>query len=343
MEALSPLLADGMETLVEALARAAHAQPPLVLVCDPELVRRRAHDLVATSNEFLAASWHNAAAGNATPIDLGAVPTGPSRRSATRPGRSTCPGGPPVRSGWPRPCPMRTPRARRRSPASPEAPEDAWASRWPTPGVPRRRPGPHGRPARRAGGWAPRRGRHRRRRVRPATCRAADRGRRGRPGGARRHALAAGRRCRDRHHGPARRGIDAPRAGLLVVTESDIRGQKGSTRDRSRMPSRRRNTVDPLQLTAGDFVVHEQHGVGRYVEMTQRTVGGATREYLVLEYAPGQARPAAGPALRAHRPARPGHPLRRRRGAQRASPGRLGLAAGQDTRARGRSARSPAS
>ena len=51
------------------------------------------------------------------------------------------------------------------------------------------------------------------------------------------------------------------------------------------MPSRRRNTVDPLQLAAGDFVVHEQHGVGRYVEMTQRTVGGATREYLVLEYA----------------------------------------------------------
>ena len=42
-------------------------------MCDPELVRRRAHDLVATSNEFLAASWHNAAAGNATPIDLGAA------------------------------------------------------------------------------------------------------------------------------------------------------------------------------------------------------------------------------------------------------------------------------
>jgi transcription-repair coupling factor (superfamily II helicase) len=52
-----------------------------------------------------------------------------------------------------------------------------------------------------------------------------------------------------------------------------------------RMPSRRRNQVDPLQLNPGDFVVHEQHGVGRFVEMVQRTVGGATREYLVLEYA----------------------------------------------------------
>ena len=47
------------------------------------------------------------------------------------------------------------------------------------------------------------------------------------------------------------RGLDAPGAGLLVVTETDIRGQKGSTRDMARMPSRRRNTVDPLQLATG--------------------------------------------------------------------------------------------
>ena len=73
MEALSPLLADGMETLVDAVARAAGDTRPMVLLCDPELVRTRAHDLVATSNEFLAASWHNAAAGNTTPIDLGSA------------------------------------------------------------------------------------------------------------------------------------------------------------------------------------------------------------------------------------------------------------------------------
>src|SRR5690606_1546981 len=51
--------------------------------------------------------------------------------------------------------------------------------------------------------------------------------------------------------------------------------------------SRRRNMVDPLQLKVGDHVVHEQHGVGRYVEMVRRTVHGATREYLVIEYAKG--------------------------------------------------------
>ncbi|MFZ0080193.1 MAG: transcription-repair coupling factor, partial [Trebonia sp.] len=59
-------------------------------------------------------------------------------------------------------------------------------------------------------------------------------------------------------------------------------------RDMRRMPSRRRGGVDPLQLKAGDYVVHEQHGVGRFVELTSRTAAGATREYLVLEYAPGR-------------------------------------------------------
>src|SRR5690606_18860240 len=34
----------------------------------------------------------------------------------------------------------------------------------------------------------------------------------------------------------------------------------------------------------GDFVVHEKHGVGKFIEMKQREVQGATREYLVLEY-----------------------------------------------------------
>ncbi|MGB5934672.1 MAG: transcription-repair coupling factor, partial [Ornithinimicrobium sp.] len=59
----------------------------------------------------------------------------------------------------------------------------------------------------------------------------------------------------------------------------------GPTSTTHSMPSRRRKQIDPLQLRPGDLVVHEQHGVGRFVEMAQRTVQGATREYLVLEYA----------------------------------------------------------
>ena len=35
-------------------------------------------------------------------------------------------------------------------------------------------------------------------------------------------------------------------------------------------------------------MVHSQHGVGRYLEMTSRTIQGSTREYLVIEYAPSK-------------------------------------------------------
>jgi transcription-repair coupling factor (superfamily II helicase) len=85
-------------------------------------------------------------------------------------------------------------------------------------------------------------------------------------------------------------GFLASEANLVVLTEADLTGGRGgtSTKDMRKMPSRRRNAVDPLSLKGGDYVVHEQHGIGRYVEMVQRTVAGATREYLVLEYAPSK-------------------------------------------------------
>src|SRR3954463_16030299 len=83
-------------------------------------------------------------------------------------------------------------------------------------------------------------------------------------------------------------GFTSPALQIAVLTETDLAGQRTSTRDMRRMPSRRRNTVDPLQLKAGDYVVHEQHGVGRYVDLVQRTAAGATREYLVIEYAPSK-------------------------------------------------------
>ena len=94
----------------------------------------------------------------------------------------------------------------------------------------------------------------------------------------------------------------------------------------------------PAAAQAGDYVVHEQHGVGRYVEMTSRTAAGATREYLVIEYAPRQAGPAAGPAVRADRPAGRGDQVLRRRGADPAPPRRGGLGQGQGPGAQGRPA-----
>src|ERR1019366_1856799 len=82
-------------------------------------------------------------------------------------------------------------------------------------------------------------------------------------------------------------GFSWPSARLAVLSEADLAGQRtGGGPGATRMPSRRRAGIDPLRLSAGDYVVHEQHGVGRYLEMTSRTIQGATREYLVIGYAP---------------------------------------------------------
>ncbi|HET8642118.1 MAG TPA: transcription-repair coupling factor, partial [Pseudonocardiaceae bacterium] len=83
-------------------------------------------------------------------------------------------------------------------------------------------------------------------------------------------------------------GFSAPALGVAVLTETDLTGTRGAVAGGAKMPSRRRNAVDPLALRAGDFIVHEQHGIGRYLEMIERTVGGAKREYLVIEYAPSK-------------------------------------------------------
>ncbi len=79
-------------------------------------------------------------------------------------------------------------------------------------------------------------------------------------------------------------------AALAVITESDLTGTRGSAPagGAATMPSRRRNFVDPLALKPGDYVVHAQHGIGKYIDLVSRTSGGAVREYLVVEYAPSK-------------------------------------------------------
>ncbi|HEX5017589.1 MAG TPA: transcription-repair coupling factor [Actinomycetes bacterium] len=263
MEALTPLLEDGMQQLVDVVSE----ETGVVLV-DPERVRARSIELHSTSAEFLAASWANAAVGNATPIDLGAASYREldEVREAAR-ARAL---------GWWQIGPF----------GSLDA--DATASSF--------------RPAEQYRGDIER-----------ALTAIVDSVRTG----WRVVVVTAG-------HGPAERfaeqlrerdvaaevvadvdaatdasivqlatgvmehGLASDGLRFLVLTETDLVGQRSSTRDMRRIPSRRRATVDPLQLSAGDYVVHDQHGVGRYVEMTRREVQGATREYLVIEYAPAK-------------------------------------------------------
>ena len=92
-------------------------------------------------------------------------------------------------------------------------------------------------------------------------------------------------------------GADWASQGLLVVGEAQFFGtaSTASVRSQRTLASKRREGVDPLELAAGDLVVHDTHGIGRFVEVVERqlSTGGrqalvSTREFVVLEYAPSK-------------------------------------------------------
>lgn len=95
--------------------------------------------------------------------------------------------------------------------------------------------------------------------------------------------------------GTVREGFESAEASLTVLSEVEFFGRSVTQNEAQPKLAKRRgkNVVDPLQLQAGDFVVHETHGIGKFVELTQRLVPTGSgrqaekmlREYLVLEYA----------------------------------------------------------
>ncbi|MFJ7248314.1 transcription-repair coupling factor [Kitasatospora sp. NPDC098652] len=278
MESLAPVLVDDMELLLDVLPLGS-----VTVVCDPERVRTRAADLVATSQEFLQASWVAAAAGGDRPIDLETIDVSAAslrslaevREHADRIGLPWWSVSPFATSestldgilevdvntltlGMHAVEAYRGDTARAIADAKERLAAD-WRVVMVTEG--------HG----------------------PASRLAEVLGNEGIP--ARLVADLAEAPTRDVVYvscGSIEHGFVDERLKLTVITETDLSGQRSSTKDMRRMPSRRRNAIDPLALAAGDYMVHEAHGVGRYVEMVQRTVQGATREYLVLEYAPAK-------------------------------------------------------
>jgi transcription-repair coupling factor (superfamily II helicase) len=260
MEALAPVLVDELTLVLAELPAGAQ-----VMVCDPERVRTRAADLVRTSQEFLDASWAVAAGGGTAPVDLGAASLKDFEDVRIAAGELAIP-------WW-----GLTALTSDRGIASAFEPVrgyrgDTDAAMSDLRGWTR-------------DGW----------RVllvfdgHGSAQRAVER------------LSAAEVPARlvaqplvepgvvEVTTGRLNGGLVAPDLGLAVLTEADLTGQRGSlSKDTSRMPSRRRNAIDPIQLKAGDYVVHEQHGVGKYVEMVRRTINGGEREYLIIEYAPAK-------------------------------------------------------
>ncbi|MGW8976326.1 transcription-repair coupling factor [Streptomyces platensis] len=276
MESLAPVLVDDMELLLDVLPKGSMA-----VVCDPERVRTRAADLVATSQEFLQASWAAAAMsgagggqadGGAAPIDVGAASLwgiADVRDRARELGMmwwSVSPfaadedlaaDGDTLKLGMHAPDTYRGDTQRALADTK-QWLEDGWRTVFLTEAH-----GPAARTVEVLGGEGiPARLDAELADIAPSLVHVS---------------------C-----GSLDNGFIDPALRLAVLTETDLSGQKAAGKDGARMPARRRKTIDPLTLEAGDFIVHEQHGVGRYIEMVQRTVQGATREYLLVEYAPAK-------------------------------------------------------
>lgn len=263
MEALLPLLHPVQPTtLTHHLPEGAP-----VLLCDPEKVRTRAADLIKTGREFLEASWSTAAVGGDAPIDIealgasGFVPFAQAREDAVAGGHpwwtlSQLPDGKATELDL-RPSP---------SARSQQSLDEIFAmlrahvatggyAAVVTPGA-----GTANRVVEQLG---------------EADTPAAIL----EPGAAPKAGVVGVLK------GPLHEGVVLPGANLVIITETDLTGNRVTASAGKKLAAKRRNVVDPLALAAGDLVVHDQHGIGKFVEMTERVVGGARREYLVLEYA----------------------------------------------------------
>ncbi|QBJ97629.1 transcription-repair coupling factor [Rhodococcus sp. ABRD24] len=278
MEALLPVVRPSqLQLLAEILPAGTH-----VLLCDPERIRTRATDLVRTGQEFLEASWTAASIGGAAPLDTSVlkgdgIDLGASAYRSLRQVRESAEAE--GRPWW------------TISPLSSGSGEELELAVTPAPQIRgsddllaelfvtlRAHVATGGRAAVVvAGAGTAQRALER---MREAEVPAAEL-----PPGAELPRGQVGVLRGSLQDGFVLAGSEKE-PGLVVVTETDLTGNRvAAAGDGKRLPAKRRNQVDPLALTAGDMVVHDQHGIGRFVEMVERTIGGARREYLVIEYA----------------------------------------------------------
>ncbi|TPW18309.1 MAG: transcription-repair coupling factor (superfamily II helicase), partial [Halothiobacillaceae bacterium] len=91
---------------------------------------------------------------------------------------------------------------------------------------------------------------------------------------------------------PLDRGLLLASPAITVITEPQLFGEQALQRRRRKTSRRGSGDVhaivrDLSELQPGSPVVHEEHGVGRYVGLQTLAVGGVETEFLTLEYAGG--------------------------------------------------------
>ncbi len=81
----------------------------------------------------------------------------------------------------------------------------------------------------------------------------------------------------------AERGFVSSTLAYAFITEADLGGKRRLGRHKKESTQGERILLENLQI--GDYVVHEQYGIGLFHGITQVETGGVVREYLLLQYA----------------------------------------------------------
>ncbi|HEY1957725.1 MAG TPA: transcription-repair coupling factor [Polyangiaceae bacterium] len=88
--------------------------------------------------------------------------------------------------------------------------------------------------------------------------------------------------------GKLSRGVMLVADGLAIVTEEEIFGGRGRHREKKSAAAAAASksfAEDLRSLAVGDYVVHVDHGIGRYQGLVHKEIGGLTVDLLVVEYA----------------------------------------------------------
>jgi len=99
-------------------------------------------------------------------------------------------------------------------------------------------------------------------------------------------AVGAGSRILTRV-GVLSRGFEIPGAALCVLADGDVFPEEVHLHSRGKRRGLRGFLSDFRDLKTGDLVVHEEHGIGRFLGLETLQVGGAAREFMVLGYQAG--------------------------------------------------------
>ena len=87
-------------------------------------------------------------------------------------------------------------------------------------------------------------------------------------------------------YGHARKGFEYPMVKFAVITETDIFGKEQKKRKKKKEYNGKR-IQDFSELSIGDFVVHEKHGLGIYRGIEKVAVDKVAKDYIKIEYRNG--------------------------------------------------------